>query len=77
MVVCTVDKLLEVLCLLRVLDAAQFFDFYYKLVYRMHDFVCMRDGWVGCSFALEVHSVGESFFPGGFYMACVCAVVIW
>ncbi len=77
MVVCTVDELLEVPCLLRILDAAQFLDFFYDLLYRMHDFVCMGDGWIGDSFVLEVDCVGESFFLGGLYMACMRAVVNW
>ena len=42
----------------------------------MHDFVCMCDGWVGNSFVLEVNCVGESFFLGGFDVACMRAVVI-
>ncbi len=75
MVVCTVDELLEVPCFLRVLDAAQFLDFSYELLYRMHDFVCMGDGWIGDSFVLEVDCVGESFFLGRFYMTCMRAVV--
>ena len=77
MVVCTVDKLLEVPCFLRILDAAQFLDFSYYLLYCMHDFVCMCNGWVGDFFALEVDCVGEPFFFCGFDVACMRAIVIW
>ena len=53
------------------------FDFSYDLLYCMHDFVCMCDGWIGDPFVLEVNCVGESFFLGGFYMTCMRAVMDW
>ena len=75
--VCTVDKLLEVLCFLQIFDAAQFLDFSYYLLYRMHDFVSMCNGWIGDSFVLEVYCVGEPFFFCVFDVACMRLVVIW
>jgi hypothetical protein len=62
---------------LQVFDATQFLDFLYYLLYRVHNLVCMRDGWVGYSFVLKVNCVSELFFLGGFDVACMCAVVIW
>ena len=62
---------------MQIFDAAQFLDFSYDLLYRMHDFVSMCNGWIGDSFVLEVDCVGESFFLGGLYMTCMRAVVDW
>ena len=55
-------QLLQVSCLLRVLDASQFLYFSYNLLYCMHDFVCMCDGWVGNSFVLEIYCVVSRSF---------------
>ena len=77
MVVCIVDELLEVSCFLQILDAAQFFDLSYDLLYCMHDLICMCNGWVGDSFVLEVDCVSEPFFFCGFDVAYMRAVVNW
>ncbi len=62
---------------MRIFDAAQFLDFSYDLLYPMHDFVCMCNGWVGDLFVLKVYCVGEPFFFRGFDVACMHLIVIW
>ena len=61
---------------MQIFDAAQFLDFSYDLLYCVHDFVSMCNGWVGDSFVLEVNCVGEPFFCV-FDVACMRLVVIW
>ncbi len=58
---------------MQILDAAQFLDFPYDLLYGMHDFVCMCNGWIGDLFVLEVNCVGEPFFFCVFDVACMHA----
>jgi hypothetical protein len=62
---------------LQIFDAAQFLNFSYDLLYCMHDFVSMCNGWVGDLFVLEVDCVGEQFVFCGFDVACMRAVVNW
>jgi hypothetical protein len=43
----------------------------------LHHFLSVCDGGIGDAFVLELHSVGEAFALGVFYVAIMCAVVFW
>ncbi len=75
---CCVDYSLESLRGQRVsVFACHALDSFDAISQCMHHFVGICDGGIGDACVLELHSVGQAFALGVFYLAIMCVVVFW